>query len=295
MIPLYFLPALFLLAATISAQSPDDPAKMLPKEIDGWKTDREKEFDNKTLYNHIDGGAELFLSFGFSKVYHRAYTDKDGNQIFVDIFYMNTSYDAFGVFSYTAGKIDSSYGQQSQIFPGAAIFWKNNLYISITSAPETEEGNKVINKLAKMIDSAITTKGPKPEILKYLPSGDLDTESIRYFRHYVWLNTHFFLSNENILNINQNTQAVTAQYGNKGDKSVLLLVEYKSDSEAAAAVEKFKTGFNKRFEKISIYTTDSKWFGFERNGPFFIAVFNGETENITKNLINKVKAETGEH
>ncbi len=293
MAPLYFLPILFLLAATIAAQSPDDPSKVLPKEIDGWKTDREKEFDNKTLYNHIDGGAELFLSFGFSKVYHRAYTDKDENQIFVDIFYMNTSFDAFGVFSYTASKIDSSYGKQSQIFPGAVIFWQNNLYISITSAPETEEGNKLIAKLAAMIDSSITTKGPKPEILKYLPSGDLDIESIRYFRHYVWLNTHFFLSNENILNINQNTQAVTAQYGKEGDKSVLLLVEYKSDSEAAAAVEKFKSGFNKQFEKTSLFSSEKRWFGYERNGWFFIAVLNGESEKITKDLINDTKSGTG--
>ena len=35
---------------------------------------------------------------------------------------MNTSYDAFGVFSFSSGKIENNFGQQSQEPHGAIIF-----------------------------------------------------------------------------------------------------------------------------------------------------------------------------
>ena len=76
---------------------------------------------------------------------------------------------------------------------------------------------------------------PLPEIIKYLPIELLDKESIRYFRHYVWLNSHIFLSNENILNINQNTQAVLALYNGKNNKSVLLVIKYPNNNDAVEA------------------------------------------------------------
>lgn len=273
------------MASLIYSQTGNDPVKALPASIDGWNMGTDRLFNNDNLYDYIDGGAELFLSFGFSKVFNRNYTNSANDEIAVDIFYMNSSSDAYGVFLFTIGKIESKFGQQSQSSPGAVIFWKNNLYVSITSTRVTEDGNKVIIKLAEIMDKAIPETGPLPVIIKYLPKQNLDKESIRYFRHYVWLNSHFFISNDDILNINQKTEAVTAKYG----KSVLVLIQYLNNADASEAMNKFIKSYNPAMEKNPVLKNGEQWTGIEKHNKFFIGVFNGPDENSVKELLSAAK------
>lgn len=286
----FFFFFFFNFVMILNAQIVNDPSKALPENIDGWKTLTDRTYNNETLFDYIDGGAELFLSFGFSKVFSRIYSKADQPDIIADIFYMNTSYDAFGVFSFSSGKIENNFGQQSQQPRGAIIFWKNNFYISIISSTESEESEKAIIKIAKLIDTSITETGPLPEIIKYLPTESLDKESIRYFRHYVWLNSHIFLSNENIFNINQDTQAVLALYNGKNKKSALLVIKYQNNNDAVEAKEKFIKEYNPKLKRSPVLKTkDSKWLGIELVDNFLIGVFNGATKDTVSKLLNSTK------
>lgn len=285
-----FLQIFLSLAIITNAQTLIDPSKVFPENIDGWKVLTDRTYNSETLYNYIDGGAELFLSFGFSKVSNRIYSKENEPDIMVDIFYMNSSYDAFGVFSFSSGKIENNYGQQSQEPSGAIIFWKNNYYVSIISSTETEESKRALSKIAKQIDLSISQTGPFPEILKYLPAESLDKESIRYFRHYVWLNSHMFFSNENILNINQNTQAVLALYNQKNNKPILLVVKYPTTNDARDAQKKFIKEFNPELINSSVLKSkNSKWIGLELVDNFLIGVFNSASEESTRKLLNSTK------
>jgi hypothetical protein len=285
-----FLPLFLFFTMIVTAQTLNDPAKSLPDSIDGWKKlSKDRTFNDKNLYDYIDGAAELYISFGFSKVFNRIYSAGEEKEIFVDIFYMNTPPDAFGAFSFSSGKIGNDFGMQSQIAKGAIVFWKNNFYVSITSSPATDESEKLCLKLAKLIDESIKEKGTFPEIVKYLPTEALDKESIRYFRHCVWLNSHTFISNENILNITQNTHAVFAKYGDK-EKSILLIVKYPTVKEAGNAKEKFIAGYNPALKQRQILKMkNGKYCGVKLVNNFFIGVFEGAKENVVKNLIDLAK------
>lgn len=289
---LFLFPIFVITFSVSSAQIAADPAKSLPANIEGWKMGTDRFFNSENLYDYIDGGAELFLSFGFSKVFNRKYTNDKENEIIVDIFYMNKPEDAYGAFLFTSGKVDSVYGNQSQISPGAVIFWKDNIYVSITSNRETEEGNKIIKQLALILDKAIPDKGARPQIVKYLPKNNLDEESVRYFRHYIWLNTHYLISNDNILDIDQKTEGVTAKYGADSNKVVLILLEYPDESLAKTAFGKFTANYNKEFAVTSVIKIGETWGAAVRKNKFFIGVFNGVTETQTKELltsaINKI-------
>lgn len=281
----------FFFGMIMNTQTISDPSKALPENIDGWKILTDRTFNNETLYNYIDGGAELFLSFGFTKVFNRIYSRENQPDIMVDIFYMNTSYDAFGVFSFSSGKIEYNFGQQSQDSHGAIIFWKNNFYVSIISNTETEESKKTVIKIAKLIEEAIAETGPLPEIIEYLPTELLDKESIRYFRHYVWLNSHYFLSDENILNIDQNTQAVLSLYNEKNNKPVLLVIKYSNGREAAEAKEKFIKKYNLKLKNNHVLKDGkNKWIGIELVNNFFIGVFNSAAKESVNKLLSSTKA-----
>ncbi len=279
-----------LFTVQLSAQTTADPASVLPDSIDGWKKlGDDRTFDDKTLYNYIDGAAELYISFGFSKVFNRNYSFGTDKEVVVDIFYMNTPPDAFGAFSFSIGKIGNDFGTQSQIASGAIVFWKNNYCVSITCNLETEESKAVSLRLARLIDNSIKEKGEFPEVLKYLPAENLDEQSIRYFRHYVWLNSHTFISNENILNINSNTHAVLAKYGDK-EKLILLLVKYPSLAEAALAKELFADNYNKALKKKrAAKTKNGKFCAVDLKENFLIASFNGSSEKNVIDLIDRVK------
>jgi hypothetical protein len=54
----------------------------------------------------------------------------------------------------------------------------------------------------------------------------LDSENIRYLHHPIVLNYHFYLAEENILNISPQTGAVLANYRRGREKAKLLLVKY---------------------------------------------------------------------
>lgn len=275
----------------MAAQTDADPANALPKNVDGWQiASSDRTFNNETLFDYIDGGAELFLSFGFTKVFNRIYSRENQPDIMVDVFYMNSSYDAFGVFSYSGGKIENNFGQQSHRSHGAILFWKDNFYISIISNTETEESRNAIAKIAKIIDKSIPEKGALPEILNYLPAEFLDKEIIRYFRHYIWLNSHLFISNENILNVDQQTECVLAQYGQEKNKCVLLIIKYPNREDASSAAEKFIKNYNPKLKSAStLQTDDKKWIGIESIDNFFVAVFDSEKEETVKKLISLAK------
>ena len=106
-IAIFFFISLHLFLLTMNAQSKNDPSELqLPDSLDGWpKITDDRIFNQENLYDYIDGGAELYLSFGFSKVFNRIYSNASGQEILVDIFYMNSSQDAFGVFSFTVGEV----------------------------------------------------------------------------------------------------------------------------------------------------------------------------------------------
>jgi hypothetical protein len=280
-------PFIFL---TMNSHAKNDPYVSLPDSIDGWtKLSDDRIFNEENLYDYIDGGAELYLSFGFSKVFNRIYSTADGQEILVDIVYMNSSQDAFGVFSFTVGEIGTDYGQQSQMAPGAIVFWKDKYYVSIFSNPVTEESTRLMGKLAHLIDDSITEEGKLPEILDYLPKNKLDKQSIRYFRHYVWMNSHYFISNKNILNINQNTHGVLAKYGDT-EKSVLMVIKYPSLQDAVAAKENFVKNYENGILKSGMAKSETgKWLGIELVNNFFLGVFNAVNMTDLQILITQAK------
>jgi len=114
----------------------------LPDRLNGWKLQEQTVYDDSTLYEYINGGAELYLSYGFEELLHLRYEQSDQPEIIVDIFHMGKSQQAFGVFSHSREVIDSTYGQGSQYTAGLLLFWKGPYYVSILASPETPASDR---------------------------------------------------------------------------------------------------------------------------------------------------------
>jgi len=247
--------------ALVSGQSMEKNLEQLsPEKIEGWQiTGEDQTYNQENLYEYINGGAELFLSFflsyDFQQVFSRIYSKPDQPEIIVDIFDMKASYNAFGLFAFSREKEDSTFGQGSQYVPGLLLFWKDRYYISILFSPETKESKEAAFIIAHHIESSIKTEGPLPEILKLLPEDSLISESRRYFRHYIWINSYKFISNDNVLNINDSTEAVMAKYNYGDSKPLLLLIRYPGKSECKTAGNTFIDGYYEKLAESPIAET----------------------------------------
>jgi len=260
-----------------------DLTVLLPDAIDGWKVAaKDQSYNRDNLYEYIDGGAELYLSYGFKKVISRTYSKPDQPDMVVDLFDMGTSQNAFGVFSHARETVDKTFGQGSQYTEGLLLFWKDHYFISI----ETVESKNAVFNLARKIEMAIAKEGPLPEILTLLPQQSLVRESIRYFRHYVWLNSHYFVADRNILHINEKTDALLAKYGELKKRYLLLLVKYKKDKDAKRAYNDFVKFYLPELSKGHVVKIeDGTWTACQLTGNLLIIVFNAPIKDKAIHLI----------
>jgi len=262
---------------------------LLPGEINGWKKQEDQVYNKETLYEYINGGAELYISYGFKEVLSRKYSKPNQPDILVEIFDMGSSTNAYGIFSHSREEIDTTFGQGSQYTFGLMLFWKDQYLISILASPETEESKQAVFTLAQTIEDAIPDEGQIPEIIKLLPQENLILESIRYFRHYIWLNSHYYIADQNILIIDDNTHAVLAKYLKNGKQSILLLVNYPNGTKAIKAYNNFKQHYlpeliNKNIVKME----DGTWTGCRLDDNLISIVFNAVEKEWTKELLELV-------
>jgi hypothetical protein len=266
---------------------------VLPPEIGGWKkAGPPAVYDRTNLFDYIDGGAELYLSYNFQNLLAVRYKGEDEEEIVLDIFDMGDSFNAFGVFSHGREKEDGLVGQGSEYGGGLLTFWKDKYYVSIMAYPETEKKREITLELGRKLAAAIPTEGTMPPVLALLPQEDLVRDSVRYFHHYVWLNSHFFISNENLLQVDDETQAVLAQY-RKGGKTFHVLVALYPDAERAKkAGESFLLHYLPDAGDGMAGLPDGRWTGVRRDGRLLGVVFNAPDKDVLTSHLRMINETT---
>ncbi len=267
----------------------------LPDAVRGWKAASQDEtYGRDNLFDYIDGGAELYLSYGFAQLTSRTYRQAGQADIIVDVFDMGASKNAFGVFSHSAETVDDAFGQGSQYTGGLLLLWKDRFYVSILASPETDESKKAVLELARHIEAAIPHTGPLPDIVSLLPRESLDEASIRYFRHHIWLNSHYFVADENILHIDDGTDAVLAKYGRGNQRSILLLVRYETAEDARTGYDDFVRHYlPEKAERSVVQIEDKTWAGCLLDGRLLAVVLAATTEEAAGELLSAVNERRG--
>jgi hypothetical protein len=263
----------------------------LPDSLRGWTAESLILLDDKvSLYDYIDGGAELYISYGYRNAVSRKYLKQGQPEVVVEIFDMNTPANAFGVFSNTRYEEDYSYGQGSQYVEGALFFWKGKYYVSVMTTEETKESMSLVHELGRIISEKITETGSEPAILDLLPSEGLDKSGILYFHHYIWLNSFYFIADEDFLLIGDNTCAVLAKYGPPHNRSYVLIIRYNDNETAVKAYnnflnEYFPEGKHREISQLE----DHRWMSVKLEGNVLFGVFNGISEEHVKGLMTEVE------
>lgn len=264
-------------------------AKLIPDEYDGWKTSGEiKSYNRQTIFDYIDGAGEVYLLYDFKDVAVKTLVDADSAEINIEIFDMGSSEDAFGIFSHSREGNDIGMGGGSEFRDGFLSFWKSKYFVCVYSDRLSEDINNTITAIGREIESKISGDSKKPGILNVLPEKDLIKSSVIYFHKQTSLNYHYFISEENILNLDDHTEAVIANY--RPGRTVLLCVEYPDTETAGESLDGFISKYMPEAKDSGIAEIEQgRWVKAVNTGRYFIATLDAPDEKTADSLIDNVK------
>lgn len=155
--------------ARITRPGGADPRRLFPGDgaIPGWTRPEEpRVFDGKTLFAHIDGGAEEFLAQGFRALGVGGYR-KDSLEVVAEIYDLGTRRGATAILDArddtvsNPGRPDSTaaispaVGEACVLDTMQVIFRRSRFYVAVTGFEARPEVTAALRVLADSIDARI--------------------------------------------------------------------------------------------------------------------------------------------
>jgi hypothetical protein len=263
----------------------------LPREISGWQAvPKDRIFDQKTIFSYINGGAEVYQAYDMQGCLSRRYQVSGGPAIMLDIFDMGSPENAFGVFTHDTGGKIIPVGQDGRLRPGWVCFWKYRFFVSVYAEDDTPAAQKAITVLAEQVAGVIEGRGAKPDLLSRLPAAGLQSDKIRYLHHPVLLNYHYFISDENILQISANTDVTLASYRIGHQRAILMLVQYTKSRKAEESRGRFLKFYLPDADRSGMALMENgKWAAVRGRNQLLAVVLEADSRKLAENLLRKVK------
>jgi hypothetical protein len=208
-----------------SAQIPQD---LFPI-IKGWTlTTDDPVYDPGTLWDYIDGAADLYLLCGFVDLHIARYRSGEGKEIRVEVYRHSTRENAFGIYSQERNTdyrfVDV--GTQGYEADGVVNFLAGIYYVKVAeSSPGTGDRSQLL-QTARGMEKELGQARGWPLSLSFFPDSGRVGNSDQFIPS-EFLGYSFFRS------------AYTARYDG-GLPLMLFVMEAASDEAASAAVEAYR-------------------------------------------------------
>jgi hypothetical protein len=218
-----------LLGIMLSCVTGLDAAELRFPEIAGWnQSGGSQTFSPKTLYEYINGAADLYLASDFEELRVAEYRDEKKASVVVEAYRHRTSRDAFGI--YSQERLPSpnilKVGAQGYIDSNILNFVQGRYYVKISSFNTGAADREVLQAVAKKVAEDLGEKGGLPSLLSAFPAEGKKGNSEKYLTRN-FLGYSFFNS------------VYTADYERAGKTFRLFLIEAADRNEGKEIVERY--------------------------------------------------------
>jgi len=187
-----------LILSGCNSDSPEEESSLsslLPEAFDQTDCRRVGEIRNfvgDSLWEYINGGAEIYHTYGFREVMTADYSS-NGTDIVVDLYEFSSADQAYGMYSYLRPDEPKSveYGVEGFITGSSVDFVIGSLLVRITAFEASEESALVLSEASKALSVALpgTKQAPQsfgrfPE-LSALPFSDKIVSESFLGRHFL--------------------------------------------------------------------------------------------------------------
>jgi hypothetical protein len=216
-----------------------DLRAMTPAEIQGWKaTGAGSLYGPKSVFDALNGGAEVYLDYRFRRVLIRRYQRPGRPELTVHLFDMGRAPDAFGIFSHERESEPISVGTAGEYGEGLLRFFKGRFFVSIHATRETQAAREAILALGRHIAARAPATGAPPRLVRYLPAKEQKAGSVRYVHTAPTLRHHLRQLRGNPLGLHKGTAVALAEYPAPKGTLKGLVVRYPKAGEAQQAARK---------------------------------------------------------
>ena len=197
--------------------------------VSGWKqVGKIQTFDPNSLYEYINGGADLYLAYDFEELKVGEYQNEQKASVTVDVYRHKTPTHAFGIYSQErfpgANFIDV--GVQGYLEKHALNFLSGNTYVKITGYDTGPEDPTILLAFAKAVAGNLGEKGALPAIVTAFPAEgkvkNSEKFTARKFLGYPFLHSAF-----------------SAEYEVSGKTFKLFIIEGKDQADCRDMMEKY--------------------------------------------------------
>ncbi len=198
-------------------------------EITGWKQSGGiQTFTPKTLFEYIDGAADLYIIYDFQELKVAEYKNEKKASVTVEVYEHKTPTHAFGIYSQerlpNANIIDA--GAQGYIENNVLNFLTGPYYVKITGYNTGAENREVLFAFAKKVFENLGRKGTLPSTLFSFPEEAKIKNSEKFI-------------NRDFLGYSFLHSAFIADYNLSGKKFRLFIIEGADQKDCGEMVEKY--------------------------------------------------------
>lgn len=274
----------------------------LPQSIGDWNlAGPPKRVEPKTIFDYMDGAGELYLGYRFQSLDVYEYKSPAQDDVLVELYWMETSDDAWGLLSGDWG------GERLQLTPvpaqtapeeiralyGAGLLrlWSGKLYARVLAYHETATSKDAVLQIGRAIVTG-HSEAPPPRLVQLLPRTmgkqfSLMNDRTVFLRSHLVLNSVYFLSQENLLNLTLECELVAATYRRPAETAAglpirVLLIRYADQMAAQSALKHFQKVYISG-KSISLGTRgtaaiEDGWLGFVLSERSLALVFQAPDE-----------------
>jgi len=198
-------------------------------DVGGWRQMGEiQTFTPKTLYEYINGAADLYLMYDFQELKVAEYQNGEKVSVTVDVYRHKTPIHAFGIYSQErlpdSNLVDI--GAQGYVETNVLNFVAGPYYVKINSFNTGPDDREILIAFAKKVSETLGERGALPSILSSFPEEGKKKNSEKFiaikFLGYAFLHSAF-----------------TADYELSGTKFKLFLIEGVEGNDCKEMIQKY--------------------------------------------------------
>jgi hypothetical protein len=239
---------LLMLVSQLPAQ---DIKGLLPADnmVVGWKMAEEPGiYEGDNLFELIDGGADLYMEYGFARVISAHYSDPMLTSLQAEIYEMENPESAYGIFSIT--RIGSEWvyhpGNLAALEDSYISLWKGRYFVTVSYTSGSNYRQDVLTEFASAIAAKIPDEGDCPAIVDKFRELSLDNRPV-FLEGNLALSNFYYFDYKNIFQLSE------AAAGS-GDNYHWIIINYPDSAKAMSVVTEvnLKMANNKRFSDVAM-------------------------------------------
>ena len=261
--------------------APAQALDLVPAKALAWKpSEAPKRFDTRTVYDYMDGGAELYLSYGMNGLAVQVYEQEGEPSITLNLFEMQSGPGAYGLFTYERLDADAGLGQGSEYASGMLRFWQGRYFVFMQAMQETPGVREAMFALGRTLAARLGPPLPLPRLPEALPPTGLRPLSVRYVLGRQLIEAMEPSAVDNALGLPVRCEAVLGRYGKPGKGERILLVKYPDSEAARKGMEAFHGRKAARLGEV--FRGTEGWNLVSLAGEFALLVLDAADPNLAR-------------